>query len=359
MTNRITIKDIAAKLGISHATVSRALSGHPNVNSETRARVQAAAGALGYIPNSSARILRAGTSTLIGLIVPDVQNEVHAIFAKSIGECCAAHGYQMVLSNTEEDPDLELNNIRALAEVRCAGAVVMLTNKPRRETLKLLKEFPIVQILRRHGILNSDWIGIDDRAAMALAANHLIELGHTRIGYIGGLIDVNTGIDRLAGYREALEQHGLPFDEAIVMTGSVRARFACDAVNQLLRKEPRPTAIITAGARVMLGVMEGIEMLGLGVPADVSVVGYTDPPWLRGWGPGVTAVTAPFREIGLAAGQLLMQRMAERRTERRHPLSPVSSMFAPSIVVRGSTTAAPDRTALTASSDGLMAMDGS
>ena len=339
MTNRITIKDIAAELGISHATVSRALSGHPNVNRETRARVQAAATALGYIPNSSARILRAGTSSLIGLIVPDVQNEVHAIFAKSIGECCAGHGYQMVLSNTEEDPDLELSNIRALAEVRCAGAVVMLTSHPRRETLKLLKEFPIVQILRRHVVLNSDWIGIDDRTAMALATGHLIELGHTRIGYVGGLTEVNTGTDRLAGYRGTLEKHGLPFDDAIALTGSVRARFARDAVSQLLRREPRPTAIITAGARVMLGVMEGIETLGLRVPEDISVVGYTDPPWLRGWGPGVTSVTAPFREIGLAAGQLLMQRMAERRSEASGSLSPVSSMFAPSIVIRGSTTA--------------------
>ncbi len=127
------------------------------------------------------------------------------------------------------------------------------------------------------------------------------------------------------------------------MTGSVRARFARDAVNQILRKEPRPTAIIAAGARVMLGVMEGIEMLGLRVPEDVSVVGYTNPPWLRGWGPGVTTVTAPFREVGLAAGQLLMQRMAERRTGASGPQSPVSSNFAPSLVVRGSTTAPPGR----------------
>ena len=245
----------------------------------------------------------------------------------------------MVLSNTEEDPDLELSNIRALAEVRCAGAVVMLTSHPRRETLKLLKEFPIVQILRRHVVLNSDWIGIDDRTAMALATGHLIDLGHTRIGYVGGLTEVNTGTDRLAGYRGTLEKHGLPFDDAIALTGSVRARFARDAVSQLLRREPRPTAIITAGARVMLGVMEGIETLGLRVPEDISVVGYTDPPWLRGWGPGVTSVTAPFREIGLAAGQLLMQRMAERRSEASGSLSPVSSMFAPSIVIRGSTTA--------------------
>ncbi len=339
MSNSITIKDIAAKLGISHATVSRALSGHPNVSAGTRARVQAAAASLGYIPNSSARILRAGTSSLVGLIVPDVQNEVNAIFAKSIGECCAADGYQMVLSNTEEDPDLELSNIRALAEVRCAGAIVMLTNRPRRETMKLLREFPVVQILRQQKILKSDWIGIDDQAAMALAANHLIELGHTRIGYVGGVIEVNTGANRLAGYRGLLEEHGIPVDDSRIVTGSVRSRFARDAVNGLMCEEPRPTAIIAAGARVMLGVIEAIEMLGLRIPEDVSVVGYTDPPWLRGWGAGITTVTAPFREIGLAAGRLLMQRMAEERLngDGDGPHNPVSSTFAPSITVRGST----------------------
>ncbi|MBT3361243.1 MAG: LacI family DNA-binding transcriptional regulator [Rhodospirillales bacterium] len=338
MTRRVTIKDLARELGISHSTVARALTGNPHVLPETKARVLEAAAKLGYVVNSGARILRAGTSTIVGFVIPDVQNEVMAVSAKSIGECCVANGHQMVLSNSDEDPDLELASIRALAEIRAAGAVVMLTSSPRRETLNLLKEFPVVQILRRNAALNADWVGIDDGESMALAARHLIELGHTRIGYVGGVIELNTGSDRLAGYRRVLEEHGLPYDETIVSTGSVRAGFARGTVEPLLRADPRPTAVIGAGSRITLGVLEGLEALGLRIPDDLSVVGYTDPSWLRGWGPGITTVSVPIREVGAAAGALVMKRVHEDWSPNDASIVPVSSTFAPSLVVRGSTS---------------------
>ena len=339
MARRITIKDLAGSLGISHSTVARALSGSARVHPETRARVLEAAAAQGYVVNSGARVLRAGTSTLVGLVIPDVQNEVNGLLARAVGECCVANGHQMVLSNSDEDPDLELSGIRALAEIRSAGAVVMLTQSPRRETLRLLREFPVVQILRTQAGLKADWVGIDDHAAMAAATRHLIELGHTRIGYIGGVVGMNTGAGRAAGYRDTLAEFGIPFDPSLVLTGSVRATFARESIRSVLRATPRPTALIAAGARVTLGVLEGIEALGLRIPDDLSVIAHTDPPWLRGWGPGITAVSAPYREIGLTAGGLLMQRIREGWNPRDPDFIPVSSIFEPTLVVRGSTCA--------------------
>ncbi|MBL6945517.1 MAG: LacI family DNA-binding transcriptional regulator [Rhodospirillales bacterium] len=338
MARRITIKDLAEILGISHSTVARALSGNPRVLPETRARVLEAASKHGYVVNSGARILRAGTSTIVGYVIPDVQNEVNATMAKSVAECCVATGHQMILSNSDEDPDLELSAIRALAEIRAAGAIVMLTSSPRRETLSLLKEFPVVQILRHISGLKSDWIGIDDKASMALAARHLVGQGHTRIGYVGGVIELNTGSGRLAGYRSVLEEHGIPYDPSIVSTGSVRAGFARGTVEPLLRADPRPTAVIGAGSRVTLGVLEGIETLGLRIPADLSVVGYTDPPWLRHWGRGITTVSVPVSEVGAAAGSLLMKRVHEDWPQKDAVSVPVSSTFAPQLIVRGSTS---------------------
>lgn len=332
MTSQITVKDIARSLGISVSTVGRALSGQDRISKQTRQRVLDEAERLGYVANSAARVMRAGHSKLIGVVVPEIENDANAAIARSVSESCAASGYQMVLSISGDDRDRELANIRALAEMRCAGAVVTLGPSPHRETLKLLSNMPVVQIMRHTPKLPSDSITMDDRNGIAQSVYHLSSLGHERIGYVGGSSQFSTGVNRIAGYYSGLEEEGLIRDDTIVATGPVRASFARKATERILKSQRRPTAIIAAGVRITIGVLETINKFGLSVPDEVSIVGYTDPPWFRGWDPGITTVSIPIHEAGNAAASLLMQRIQNRENDKT-----VSSIYTPSLIVRRST----------------------
>ncbi|WP_424988602.1 LacI family DNA-binding transcriptional regulator [Microbulbifer sp. S227A] len=333
MSGRVTIKDIASSLGVSVSTVGRALSGQDRISARTRRQILDEADRLGYVANSAARVMRAGHSNLIGLVIPEIENDANAAIARCVAESCAARGYQMVLFISSDDRDRELANIRALAEMRCAGAIVTLGPSPHRETIRLLSSMPVVQIMRHTSKLISDSITMDDRNGIAQAVRHLAELGHKRIGFVGGSDKLSTGVNRIVGFDAGLVGEGLVRDDALVITGPVRASFARKATEQLLNSENPPTAIVAAAVRLTIGVLETVNKFGLKVPDDISIIGYTDPLWLRGWGPGITTISIPVHEAGIAAASLLIQRIQDKGKKRA-----VASVYTPNLIVRNSTT---------------------
>jgi len=225
MKKRVTIKDIADDLGISHSTVSRALADHANTNEATKARVRATARRLGYVADSAARLMRSGKSHLLGLIIPDIRNDFYAALAKGLAESCNDAGFQLVLAITEDDAVSELHHVRELCEARAAGVAIVPSRGIRRETLALLETVVAVQLIRHHPGIAGDWLGIDDRQALRTATGHLLELGHRRIAYLGGDLQLSTGAARLAGYRDALAAAGLTASDANIHTGLPRAAF--------------------------------------------------------------------------------------------------------------------------------------
>lgn len=335
MGHEVTLKDVARALDLSISTVARALADHPQISEQTKARVRAAASTLGYVAHSAARAVRRGRSTLIGLIIPDVENEFYGTLAKALAQCCDLAGFQMLLAITEDDPVAEERQVRALSEARVAGVVIVPSPRPLKATIGLLARGPCVQLIRRLDDIAAPWFGIDEAAALDEATTHLISQGHRRIAYVGGTLDLSTGRGRLRGYEQAFAAAGLEVPRHLVRLGRPRRDFAADAFASLWQEAERPTAIVTAGSRLCAGVLEMIGRLGLKIPADISVVGFGDAPW---WYTELTTISLPAREIAMASGEFLLRRIRDGRRDTETPSTPVyQAIHRSSLVLRAST----------------------
>ncbi len=308
MTAPVTLKDIALKLDLAVSTIGRALTDDPQISEATKARVRAAAAELGYVAHSAARSMRSGKSTLVGLIIPDIENEFYGKLAKALAEVFSAAGYQLVLAITEDDPESEERQVRVLLEARVSGLVITATPQTTRETVMLLSRSRCVQIIRRISQLSAPWFGIDEEAALFEATNHLISLGHRRIGYLGVSTSLSTGRSRLAGYERAFERSGLAPPRHLVHLGQPRAAFGAAAFGALWSGAERPSAVVAAGARLTVGMLQAVAERKLRIPDDVSVVGYGEAPW---WNQELTTISLPVREMALACGDFLLRRIRE------------------------------------------------
>ncbi len=329
----ITIKDIAQKLDLSVSTVGRALTDHPHISRETKERVRVAADELGYVANAAARVMRGGSSHLIGLLVPDIRSTFYSMIAHVLSKCFEREGFHLALSITDDDRDVEMKQVRELVSARVAGIVMVPSAAPRRETLALLRMVPHVQALRRIPALG-DWFGLDEERAMLDVTNHLINLGHRRIAYIGDLI-FPTGKLRYKGFLRAHAEANRKVDEALVEFGLPETQFGADAITRLVAKRSPPTAVIMTSVLVTLGAAEQLMALNIDVPGALSVVGFGDGPWQKWWGPGLTTLRLPVEELATGCGLWFLNRLKVKQQQPRS--EPHAAVNPVALVVRGST----------------------
>ncbi|HEV2572060.1 MAG TPA: LacI family DNA-binding transcriptional regulator [Beijerinckiaceae bacterium] len=329
---RTTIKDIAVHLGIDHSTVSRALNDNPNISEETKHQVRQAALRLGYVANASARAMRYNHNALIGLAIPDIRNDFYSAVARALAERCNRAGFQMVLVNTDDHPEVEYRQVRALMEARVAGVLITPTPELLDTTAKLLAPVPTVQFVRQSPKLSGDIVRMDDTRAMREATEHLLAQGHKRIGYVGTRKDINVGQARLNGYLEAHAAAGLTVDERYLALVSPRQTFGSDSVARLLAVSPAPTALIIGSSELTIGGLGAIQAAGLTIPRELAVVGYGDPVWCRLLSPSLTAVQLPVDEMVEAAEALILDRIGGKA-----PAGADVRSCRPTLVVRGST----------------------
>ena len=333
----ITLKNIAERLDISVSTVGRALADHPRIGRETKKRVRATAEELGYVVNRAARIMRGGSSHLIGLLVPDIQSTFYSMAAQKLSNCFESAGFHLALSLTGDNHDVEMQQVRELFSARVAGIVTVLSAAPRRETLELLKMVPHVQLLRRIPTLG-DWFGMDEERAIHDATTHLLELGHRRIGFVGDLI-FSTGISRYEGFCRAVSDFNLKVDETLVELGPPNVRFGAEAVSRLMARRPPPTAIVTTSVQITLGAAEQVIAMNIDVPRSLSVIGYGDGPWQQWWGPGLTTLRLPVEDLATGCGLWLLHLM---RTGRSNSSEGPHVAISPSVLVKRGSTAPPE-----------------
>ncbi|MBX9451192.1 MAG: LacI family DNA-binding transcriptional regulator [Neoaquamicrobium sediminum] len=304
--NGPTIKDIAAALGVSHVTVSRALNDSPLVTDETKKRLRDAAAKMGYIPDAAAKLLRGGRSNIVGFVLPDVENHFFSAIARVIAETLAASGMQLVLSISEDDPDLELRHVRSLCEARTRGIIITPVVNMHRETADLLANVPCQQLVRRHPLVESDVIVSEDKTATRLAAQRLIDLGHKHIAYIGsGSETLSTGADRAEGFYQTVWD--APDVKATIKLGPPGPRHGYETAIELLTSPQKPSAIVLGSAQFTIGTLQAIREMGLEIPRDISLIGYDDPDWFKIWGAGITTVALPIREMAMMAASLVGQ----------------------------------------------------
>lgn len=336
-----TIKDVAAHIGISYATVSRALNDHAHTSKEVKARVAEAVKELGYVPHVGARMMRARHSPLVGLVIPDLTNQIFVSTAAIVAEQCTAAGLQLVVSISGRDPQRECELVEALREIRAAGVIIAPCGDSLPRTIELLKQMPCVQLGARNSSFDGPTMAVDDRSGAAQAALHLAQLGHTRIAFLGGAGGVGTHDTRLAGAREGLASVGLTLDDSLVFTGPVTQEFGQSSMSRLLAVKPCPTAVLVANSVLTLGAIKAIHQAGVLVPKDLSLVGFGDLDTFRLWGPGLTTVDLPIEEFARAAAFHLFEQM--RQGEDFSPPDPFTITHEVSLIVRGST--APPRKA--------------
>jgi LacI family transcriptional regulator len=338
LIHMVTIKDIAQRLGVSASTITRALADSPRISTSLRSRVKQVADEMGYVAHAPARIMRGHRSSLLGLVVPDIQNEFYSTVAKAMSDCCKEAGMHVALLVTDEDPEVELRQVRGLASAQAAGFVVVATAQPKPETIALLGRVPHVELVRKSPRLNSDWFGIDDAGGLHLATRHLLSLGHRRIAYIGGSPGLSTGAARRQGYMNAMREAGLRPEDMIVDAGGNGERHARDAMRRLMQTQPRPTAVVSGGSRTTIGILQGLQGEGVRVPEELSVVGFNDSESTGLWSPGLTTLALPVREIALSCSALLLRRIRESGKDANPSLDPpYRATYATSLITRAST----------------------
>ncbi|MGE0797909.1 MAG: LacI family DNA-binding transcriptional regulator [Lautropia sp.] len=303
-----TLKDIASELGLSHTTVSRALNDHPRISPETRALVRSTSDRLGYVVNSSARRLRGHPSALIGLIVPEIRNPVFSEIARIVSEHLSGTHYQLVLAVTGDDPEREERSLRALAEAQATGVLPVLSPMPTLGTIRLLHRLRTTMLIRQHRAVAADYVGLDEQQAIACAVEHLTELGHREIGFVGIHTLTSTGTNRLHGFMDACARASLATDTRQVLLGPSTDNFGRQAMGALFEGPVKPpTAVVIGGAQQALGCMQWLQEHNLRTPEHLSVVTFGDPPWMNLIHGGLTAVRLPVPEIAQAAARLVLQ----------------------------------------------------
>jgi len=339
-TSRPTIKDVAAKCGVHPSTVSRALSPAMShlVAPEVAKRIRAAAAALFYQPNVTAAGLRTGRSGLIGVLAPDIADPGFPPILSGITETLGAQGYATIVVDVGPDSARERELVDRLIARGVDGLVLatVVLNDPVVGHC-LAAAIPAVLVNRTDGGRKLSAVATDDEAGMRLAVAHLAGLGHIRIGHIAGPQDVSTGALRRAGFKAAAGSAGLPAQNIMIETARSYSRGEGRlAALRLFDRKPAPTAIVAANDLLALGIYDALGARGLHCPADVSVVGHNDMPYVDMLSPPLTTVRIALRDMGNQAARLLLDEIADPAARReRVVLEPV-------LIVRGS-TAAPRR----------------
>lgn len=336
---RPTQADVAKLAGVSRAVVSYVLNdrteGRIAITPETRRRVLAAIGQLGYQPDAAAQSLRLGRTHSVGVLIPDAHNPHYWQIVQGVESEAQARGYDLFLSSTSLDPDRELAAVRALMRGRIDGLILILTYRglldPELQMLAHTRN-PLVLVGASPGSeCRCDMVTPGLASGAPEMMRYLIGLGHRRIGFIFGVAAPELGADRLDAYRRELAAAGEPVDESLIVRCGPRLEDGYRTALRLLDRNPRPTALLAINDYLAFGVLRACAERGLRVPEDISVAGFDDIESSSYLVPALTTVRTNAEEIGRSAMRLLLERMQQ-------PDETCRQMYVPAeLAVRGST----------------------
>jgi len=332
----VRLKDIARDMGLSTVTISKVLRGHSDIGDETRKRVLKRMDEMNYQPNFAARALITGRTWTLGLVVPDLLHPFFAQIAKALSAGVREQGYSLMITTSEEDPELERREIEQLL-ARRVDAMLIASAQWTVESFRRIEErrTPYILIDRQFAGLAANFVGVDDEAVGVMGASHLIEQGCQRIVHIRGP-EVSTALGRVEGFKRAHSAHGLAIEpEQIVSAGASgddRGEPAgYEAVKHLLSGSLRPDGIFCYNDPIALGAMRAILDAGLRIPEDIAVVGcgnvlYSD--FLR---VPLTSIDQDSAAIGRYAAELALALVGAQE-----PTRPSTMLVSPKLVVRAS-----------------------
>jgi LacI family transcriptional regulator len=301
-------------------TVSRVINDSERVSPETRRRVEQAISDLGYVPSRLARGLSRQRTGTLAVIVPDVANPFFTAAVRAAEEVARRADYHVILCDTRADLSVERDVIAELIAHRVEGMVIAPVSDRSAPHLRRLAEFgvPFVLIDRTVPGIDCDVVLGDSSGGARQLVDHLVSLGHRRIGFIVELDEVSTARDRRSGYEAALSAAGIALDPALVATATADPSGGAAGMSRLLELEERPTAVFTVNNLAAVGAIEAVRAAGLEVPDDVALVCFDDIEYASRLYPFLTAMEQPAQTFGTLGTQLLLERIEGRGPERRH-----------------------------------------
>lgn len=305
-----TMKDVARLAGVSTATVSRTLIKPELVSARTRERVMRAVAEAGYTPNSLARNLRKMQTRSIIVVVQDITNPFYPEILRGAEHTARAFGYTVLMGNTDNDPARERAYLELVQSRRADGMILLTGRLPAQGNdggaIDPERLPPLVFACEHLPDLGLPTVRIDNAEAARLAMRHLFELGHERIAHIAGPLNRIISVGRLAGYRDALAERGLPSDPPLIAEGDFTFNSGVEAAKRLLALADRPTAIFAANDESAIGAIQTIKSHGLSIPQDISVIGFDDILFAAATDPALTTIAQPRQEIGRRAMAIML-----------------------------------------------------
>lgn len=329
-----TIREVAVKAGVAPSSVTRVLSGHPNVSVDLRDRVLAAVREVGYKPDLVAAGLRRGYTKTVGFIVNDILNPVIAQMIDVVESELRQAGYAVLLANSHGQSANDVENVRLLQQRRVDALLASFSDDTNPDLAPALSAVPIPVVLLDREIEPHEFSGVvsDHRMSGVLLADHLTSRGHRDIAIISGSLSAYPSRSRVAGFSEVLARHGATLRPEFCIAGRGSEEFGAQAVTRLLDDPHPPTAIVIGNGNTgaIAGVMAQLRMRGVRVGEDIALAGGDDGPLLSLHSPGITAISRDVEDLARRAATLVLHRLEHKRPGAHTVVLPTRLVIRPS-----------------------------
>lgn len=312
----VTIKDVAKLAGVSKSTVSRVVVNKIPVSKEAKERVMKAIKELNYHPNMIAKGLKEGKTFSVGLIIPNIRNPFYPALARGVEDSANKKGYSIVLCNTDDDEEKEINYINNMRNKFVDGLIICTTSIAGKHIKELHDiNYPIVLLDRNIPDVEVDAIMSMDFKGAYEITNYLLRKGHRKIAFINGNIQILTFNLRYQGYCKALNEYNIPVDEKLVMNApsSVTLQQSYDLMSELLNNGIVPSAVFATSDSKAIGAMKAVQEKGYDVPRDISIIGFGDIDISYFVSPSLTTYSQPIYKMGLMAFERLLKLMKAKK----------------------------------------------
>jgi len=331
---KATIYDIAEELKITPSTVSRALSDHPRISGRTKQAVREVAARLNYRQNSVAAALRSGKTNMLGVVVPTTDRSFFSSVIRNIEQVAMAAGYNVMITQSNDQEELERSNIDALLKARVDGIIASIAKGSNDYShFQQLADggVPLVLFDRVAELSRTSIVRIDDYRGAYEATEHLIEQGCRRIAHFAGQQKLDIYQKRLEGYQAALREHGLPADPSLVHYSNVKLEDGRAGIKQLMQLPDPPDAVFAASDYTAIGAMQELKASGKSIPEDVAIVGFMNETFTSFVEPGLTSVDQLSENMGKLAASTVLEQIGSSGA-----FAPRKVILTPRLIVRGS-----------------------
>jgi len=330
----ITINDVARQAGVSKSTISRYLNQrYENMSGKTREKIARIIEELDYRPNAVARSLKQKTTHTVGAIVANILNPFSTSIIRGIEDYCKKSGFNLILCNADDDPVKEKEYIAMLTAKQIDGLIINTTGRNNEIVMAVNQKLPVVLIDRKVPEINIDTVAVDNIKGAALAIEHLVRQGYSRIVMFTLPYEtISPRRERVQGYKQALAARGIPFAPELLVQTAPDALSVAEKLQVLLKDNTEPLAIFGMNNLMTMAVIKALKAMNIKIPRDIAVLGFDDWDWAELIDPPITVIRQPTYQIGWKAATLLIKRAKNRGKSGK----PSLIVFEPELIVRQS-----------------------